>query len=454
MVLCFAVLCCVLLGHTRIFRTLYFQGPVFSGQRAWRTAGRGTDGAPDTHNLNKDGYGPEAGAVLIQTLETRDRIKVDLPYVLVRRGQGEIEGVEQRKDVLYSPHDVSLSDNVLAVVSQYPRYSWDFGSLSIVSGKPESFFGPRPDGSATLDYVIRDQGVINARSGERQIVDGNSSGRDAFLFDGTPSTKALAPAFTYFDSDQGDRLLFTGDDDATIYWQVKFISEDSNVRDYELVFYDSNQIVDNNVLAVFEVRAIRDSDREWSAGPEIANFNAEMFLDLNKPALVNIPTEHKYYVSGSGRLELNDEMQGTQFVTDYFSSIPYSNREAIVREYNAAAPGHMNKNNKVPVIKGFEDGRDKIFLEPGHARTIWWREETVLENPRYPLDSETMKVIALYNVETPTSASHKIAVIEKFDGTFSHEDFISVDPVAPGFPYIDILPDLIIELPSLLPDVS
>ncbi|WP_438997762.1 hypothetical protein [Candidatus Puniceispirillum sp.] len=394
------------------------------------TDGRGTADQQDTHNLNKDQYGEEADAVVIQSMETHDRIMVNLPHVLVRIRYDATQGpngqtTSHRKDILYSPHDVSLDDNVLAVVSQYSG-DWNFGSLITVNGQPLSHFAPRSDGGpATLDYIIREEGALNS-FGERQVVDGNSNRRDVFLFDGTPSTKAQAPLFASFDSVLGDRLLFTGPEDATIYWQVKFLpGSSSSARDYQLVFYNSAQAADNNVLAVFNLYATRSQGAEWSAGPEITDVNANMFLSVHSPTLVNIPIEHKYYLSSGSQLELNDVMQGTLFVIDYFSSISYNNREALVRSYNDVAPHYLNKTNKVPVIKNFEDGRDKIVLELDHRGDIWWREE---ERPKFPGDErradEKIDVIVLYNTDSPEIDAHKIAIIEEFSGTFGHDDFI------------------------------
>jgi len=409
---------------------------VTTGQPLQWTDGRGTDQQPDIHNLNKDNYGAEAQAVLIRTVETHDRIMVDLPYVLVRSGFGRVADSavrsDQRKDVLYSPHDVSLNDNVLAVVSEYfGRLGpfWDFGSLRSADDEAQSYFAPRPDGSATLDYVIREQGSLEG--GRNPKIYGSSNQRDAFLFDGSPSTEATAPKFGEFDYAQGDRLLFTGPENSTIYSQVRYVSDTSS---FELVFYSSAQVANNNILAIFDVSAIYNhSSRKWAAGIEVSDpKNANLFLDVNTPTLVDIPVERKYYFSGEGRVELNEEMQGAQFVADYFTSIPYNNRATVINNYNNAVSVQLGKENTVPVIRGFEDGHDKIFLEPGQDRSIWWGES----------DGN----IILYNVENPSNDLHKIAIIEKFEGTFSHADFVTVDDAVEGFPYIDVSADLIVAL--------
>ena len=398
-----------------------------TGQTQW-TDGRGRENQPDSHNLNKDNYGSEEEAVLIRTLETDDRIMVDLPYVLVRSGLGVISDStvsgDQRMDVLYSPHDVSLDANVLAVVSEYwSRLEpfWNFGSLIRSDGELQSYFAPRPDGQATLDYIVREQ--------ESTKFTGNANQRDVFLFDGTPDTNARQYAFREFEPDYQDRLLFTGPENSTIYWQVKFRSEDQRIHGethtHELIFYSSPQPTEDHVLAVFEIFATFDySQRAWSAGPELTSTDkASLFLDLNKPTLVGIPVERKYFFSDGSRVELNEEMEGTQFVTDYFTSIPYNSRATVFASHNEAQSRLGNdylvkrgNYDKVPVIKGFEDERDKIALEPDHSRTIWWRES----------DGN----IILYNVANPTNGNiaQQIAIIEGFVGTFSHEDFVYTDP--------------------------
>ena len=76
---------------------------------------------------------------MVSALESNDQIRVDLGYVLVRIGTYFThDGNTQPQDVIYSPHDVSLEDNVLAVVSEYGLAMgpfWKFGSLGAGVGR-------------------------------------------------------------------------------------------------------------------------------------------------------------------------------------------------------------------------------------------------------------------------------------------------------------------------------
>ncbi|MGB1873084.1 MAG: hypothetical protein ACPHQ8_10720, partial [Candidatus Puniceispirillaceae bacterium] len=391
-----------------------------------RVVRQSTVNQSDTHTLDKTRYRTEENADYISGLETHDRISVDLPYILVRHGYDEVNGVRQRKDVLYNPHDVSLDDNVLALVSEYGNLTaWKFASLRENEG---SFFARRPDGSTTLDYIIREQRDLTG--GRKNLtVNGDNEGRDAFMFDGGPSARATAPVFSSFHPDEGDRLLFTGDN-ATIYWQVKFISAPLNQRNYELIFYSSKEVRDDNVLAVFEI-PFSYYGRAWHGEHGLTTPTDSMFLPLNKPALETIPAVQRYVSINGIDSELNPEMAGTRYVTDYFTSIPHSDRLATIGSYNIVTSN--SARDKVPVISDFEDGRDKIVLEPADinaGRKIWWSEETMLKFPNDSSSRETIDVIVLYNVANPNSEddSHKIAIIKEFEGTFSYEDFVSANP--------------------------
>ena len=257
-------------------------------------------------------------------------------------------------------------------------------------------------------------------------VRGSAYTREAFLFDGTGSSKALAPTFDYFDPDHNaDRLLFTRPENSTIYWQVEFIERVGGDRlDYELVFYGSETPADDNVLAIFKIQIFKTNSGEITentSSSAVKNVTNTLFLDANRPTLVNIPSEQKYYSNGQNGnpLSLNDEMTGTLFVTDHFSGIPYDQRQNTVDSYNRQNPA-STKANDIPVIHNFEDERDKIVLDQSvisNTNKVWWKQETGSHD------------ITLYNTANPTAGdkSHIIARIDDFHGTFNHDDFIFSD---------------------------
>lgn len=367
-----------------------------------------------------------------------------------------------------------MADNAFARVEQYSG-SWGFGSLNDVNDQPRSHFAPRPDGTTTLDYVMREG--VKPDSGDDPVVNGDQSRRDVFLFDGGGSLKARAPQFARFDFLQGDRLMFTGTNDK-IYWQLNFVSEraltereyelrenaqgenelsenelrEYELREYELIFYKEPNPGSIDFLAVVNIISTRRKGEGWGDAPEITDVDS-MFLPNYKPTLHYLLVKHEYFINdiNNYKVELNDAMQGGPLVTDHFSGIPYNKppenhpedlsdmRSDIVTRHNNA----QNENgtpdrakeagyDKVPVIRNFEDGRDKIVLESDHARTIWWRMNT------------TEKELVLYNVANPTDGnlSQQIAIIEGFEGTFNHEDFVFADGNAVSEDLIEVAPEI------------
>ncbi|MGB2464308.1 MAG: hypothetical protein ACPICC_05280, partial [Candidatus Puniceispirillaceae bacterium] len=141
-----------------------------------------------------------------------------------------------------------------------------------------------------------------------------------FVIDTTPSDEESAVTISGFRPDGEDRLVFLGTD---IYWQIKppIVS-----GSYHLVFYNSNRVKDDNVLAVVKDYIHRDEITrvyEFTApttdlfqggfpDPGLSLFNIPVVRpQLNLKASLNSK-------KGQTLFALETVLSGSDFHTDYF----------------------------------------------------------------------------------------------------------------------------------------
>ena len=144
----------------------------------------GQDGAPDIREVDTT-PGSEASADLIENLESHDRIRIDLPHVLVRTKARTIDGRYQSVADIFSPHDLTFEDNYLAVVVN--------SSLAVLSGivnpSETSYFASRSDEdpSVTKAYHLVERTDERTQvGGPYKMLEHKQTQRDAFVIDKTP----------------------------------------------------------------------------------------------------------------------------------------------------------------------------------------------------------------------------------------------------------------------------
>ncbi|MEX0504076.1 triple tyrosine motif-containing protein [Alphaproteobacteria bacterium LSUCC0719] len=377
----------------------------------------GQTGSPDTREVDTT-PGNAASADRINNLESGDKIRIDLDYVWLKSYSRTVDSIENISVLgIYSSHDLSLEDNHLAfMVNSVDTVNFPSVFLNVGYSNKDSYFTTRSGDSTTVTkayYLFEGNSLSNSENRN-----------EAFVIDTTPSDEDGAVKITNFRPAEGDALVFTGSD---IYWQVKYDAGGfGESPSYKLVFYSSDTVQANNVLAVLD-GYIHEED----GGLVFVAPTADLFLNVggNRPNLHMIPVERKHFDiskfesvfnSATGRDEPNyilQPLEGVNFVTDYFNP-----------HYDRVISGAQIKNNEPARITNFEDGRDKIMLDVGENRTYWWKEiSETRESTEVGGAAETIRVIELYNTATPTSEAHKIARIVDFDGTFSQDDFIHVD---------------------------
>ena len=377
----------------------------------------GQTGAPDIREVDTT-PGNAASADRINNLESDDKIRVDLEYVLLKVRVRTIDDRPQTVVDIFSPHDLTLEDNYLATVFN-PSYDVTNG---IGAPRGTTYFTTRAGDGTTVTKAYH---LVEAN--ERNAPLSNNYNRnDAFVIDTTPSDESDAVKITNFRPGEGDALVFTGND---IYWQVKYDAGGfGQTPSYKLVFYSTGTVQTNNVLAVLDGYIHEGDDGLVFVAP-----TADLFLG-NKPNLHVIPIERKHYDTSkfvsifsqsTGRDEphyILQPLEGVNFVTDYFNPL-----------YSRFISGVQIRNNEPARITNFEDGRDKILLDVGEINKYWWKEISE-ERPSAQVGAppDTIKVIELYNTATPAAGRNDqiIARIMDFDGTFSHDDFIHADGTA------------------------